>query len=124
MPKYWLVGAKWNGVDKAYDFFAGGYWMLGKNWNDPQSKRARKMMPGDRIAIKGPKIRYIGIIKDRILDINQVAYTVHWIQLTPARIFGSSKFRQSVYGPYRKKQKQWFDMGGRQLQSFDNVFCL
>lgn len=49
----WLVGAMIGDEDKTEEFVKGGYWHL----SDGLSEAARKMSPGDRIAIKAAHVR-------------------------------------------------------------------
>lgn len=93
---YWLVGARWNEVDKTDEFVFGGYWENG--YTDKYSSNVKNMKPGDKIAIKAAytrkhnlpfdnrgifvsvmSIKAIGVITDRFNDAKKVS--VEWEKL-------------------------------------------
>lgn len=53
-PKYWVVGANWEGDDQAPAFYRRGYWEMG--WSDAEQpkyvSRRTQIGAGDRIAVK------------------------------------------------------------------------
>jgi hypothetical protein len=109
MPRYWLVGASWGGVEhQDARFIAEGFWMLG--WErGKQPARAAEMQTGDRIAIKrmkgkgktGLRIMHIGIIRGVIHDTSKVICTVAWVATDLKRDIRDSRgCFQSIHGPY------------------------
>ena len=122
--QYWLVGAAWGGREHQDDrFIEEGIWLLG--WSEGQQPdqfaRAKKMRPGDRIAIKrmkgrnktGLRIMHLGIIKGVIGDTEKVLCTVDWVATNLNRDIADSRgCFKSVHGPY--KRDEWVQ----------EVFCL
>jgi hypothetical protein len=53
-PRYWLVGANWDGQDKTGKFTRNHYWEMGYHDEGKQelAKLRKSMKEGDRIAIK------------------------------------------------------------------------
>jgi len=121
-PKYWVVGASWDGVDdQAPRFVANNMWMLGYE-DGPQFKLAKRMKPGDRIAIKKMmgrgkstiRITHVGIIKGVVTDAGPVICSVNWVARDlnrQVRARGRGSF-QSVLGPL--SHDSWVE----------KVFCL
>lgn len=122
--QYWLVGAAWSGKEhQDARFIKEGIWVLGwKEGQQPnQFARAKKMKPGDRIAIKrmkgrsqkGLRIMHLGIIRGVIRDTEKVVCTVDWVATNLNRdIAVSHGCFQSVHGPYERDE--WIQ----------EVFCL
>jgi hypothetical protein len=121
MPKYWVVGASWGGGEpQDARFVEQGIWILG--WeHGKQPKKALKMEPGDRIAIKrmkgkgktGITILHIGIIRGVIHDTNKVLCTVNWVATDLNRNITKSRgCFGSIHGPF--KHDKWVE----------RVFCL
>ena len=109
MPKYWVVGASWGGVDhQDQRFVEQGIWMLG--WEEgTQRELASEIQPGDRIAIKRMKgpgktgllILHLGIVKGVISDTSHFICTVEWVATNLDRDIAESRGAfQSIHGPY------------------------
>jgi len=125
MTNYWVVGASWGGSDhQDQRFLKEGIWMLG--WEDGhQPKRASKIQPGDRIAIKrmkgrsqtGIRILHLGIVKGVILDVNRVICTVDWVATNLDRDVANSRgCFQAIHGPFGRDPNE--------LPWIREVFCL
>lgn len=107
MANYWVVGANWEGVDKAQDFVNNGIWMLG--WEEGfQRDKADTMKKGDRIAIKSMKgqgqtdirIKHVGIIQGVVVETNKVVCAVDWVATDLDRSVDNNGCLQSVHGPF------------------------
>lgn len=107
-PQYWVVGASWDGVDQAPRFVANSMWILGYE-DGPQVKLAKKMKPGDRIAIKKMmgrgqstiRITHVGIIKGVEKRVSNVLCSVNWVARDlnrQVKARGRGSF-QTVLGP-------------------------
>ena len=114
-PKYWLVGANWDGENKAPKFIRNGVWVLGKKDDDVQYAKARKMKKGDRIAIKrmpgkrpGLAIDHIGTVKGVLNETEVVVCTVDWFATDLGRYLPDvPRHSQSVHGPFERDQEKW-----------------
>jgi hypothetical protein len=106
-PKYWIVGATWDGDDdQSPKFLLRGYWLLG--WSDadkPALAALRNQISvNDRIAIKKMlgqgsseiQINAIGIVK----DIEGRYIYVEWILREMSRRVESKGCYGSIHGPY------------------------
>ena len=123
MSNYKLLGG-WSFWHKPQDkkFVDGGYWMLGWEEKD-QSKQyalAKKMKPGDRIAIKRRKgqgqkeikIFHIGIIRGVVLETSNVICIVDWVATDLQRDVAVKGCLGSIHGPFKKND--WVEQ----------IFCL
>lgn len=109
MPKYWIVGAMWEGLDDQSDvFLRRGYWFLG--WDDAeqpdQAGRRDQIRPDDRIAIKrmlgqgepNIEIRAIGIVRE--IDQQDNRIYVNWVLRDMNRVVPSQGCYASIHGPF------------------------
>lgn len=105
--RYWLVGANWDGDDKAEVFYRRGYWELG--WSDRRQPKMAfqrdSMQPSDRIALKsmcgyGSQniiIKALGIVKE--VGEDKRVY-VKWIMTNLERKIPSRGCYKAIHGPY------------------------
>ncbi|WP_018402895.1 hypothetical protein [Marinobacter gelidimuriae] len=118
MSKYWIVGAMFGGSDDAFDIFIKrGYWYCwepdieydGEAAVQRQQEKVKKIVPGDRIAIKRMlgrgasdiEIRAIGIVTD--IDHEEWRIYVKWLlefgNKNP-RLVPLNGAAASIHGPY------------------------
>jgi len=111
--KYWVVGATEDqgvGENHAEEWSQKGVWKL--MWEEGEKPRYdalfKKMLPGDRIAIKSMmgqgkstiKIRAIGIVKEVSLEGRMVV--VDWMLTNMKRIVQSRGCYGTLHGPFQK----------------------
>lgn len=105
-PRYWLVGANWEGDDHADAFFRRGYWELG--WSDQaqpaMAQQRDSMREGDRIAVKAMcgrgatsiTIKGIGIVK----EVADMRVYIDWLVTDLSRQVRARGCFAAVHGPY------------------------
>ncbi len=114
-PRYWLVGAYWEGDDQSDAFFRRGYWELG--WSDEQqpgmAQQRDSIRAGDRIAVKSMlgqgspniAIRGLGIVKE--VGEDKRVY-INWLVTDLNRIVPSGGCYKAIHGPYTVEENtEW-----------------
>jgi len=118
-PRYWLVGANWDGQDKTGKFTRNHYWEMGYHDEGKQelAKLRKSMKEGDRIAIKARcgrgsdqiRIKALGIVIGQE-GIEDGKVFVDWKVTGLDRLVDSHGVFSTIHGPYDledQERKEW-----------------
>lgn len=125
-PCFFLAGAFIDDIDETADFIQSGRWESGWQKGHEQfpgvQKKMKKMLIGDRIAIKKKlgqgsnqiMIRAIGIIKS--INVDKSIVYVDWVVTGMKRKVDSSNAFATLHGPYLNT--------GKHADWINQIFCL